>query len=252
MRRALPLLPAAMVFALAAWAEPAPVSRSAAAVVDSLLGRTSRAPEPNARADSLDRRQEASVAPDSASLPLRAQRVLELRAAEEAGDARRAKTVLAADSRVWFEAHAGAGERRDPGGKDAFADWDRYFHAQKQVSFVSAAADSVEFDLVETNDFYKLLDRPPSHARLVYWFDAADRITGTLVQSIPPPPGAAPPANRMPEFEAWERARDAKLLSWLLPNGRLDSDLAHARRWKRELVAWRRAAGLPEVPGTAP
>lgn len=185
-------------------------------------------------------------------LPLRARQVVEMRAAEAAGDRKRLGAILAPDSRVWFEARAGEGERRDPAGKDAFADWDRYFHAEKRVTYMGDGGDSVVFRLVETNDFYKLLDRPPSHARLVYWFDGDDRITGTLVQSIPPPSDAPKPTNRMPEFKAWESARDPKLLAWLLPNGRLDPDVAHARRWRTELIAWRRAAGLPEVAIAAP
>src|SRR5207237_2301918 len=116
---------------------------------------------------------------------------------------------------------------------------------QKEMSYVAAGGDSVEFRLVETNDWYRLLERPPSATRLVYWFDAQDRIAGTLVQGVPAPPTVPPRPGRMAEFKAWEAARDSSTLAWLLPGGRLMPDLAHARRWKAELTAWPRAAGLP-------
>jgi hypothetical protein len=229
-RRAAPFLAAALACAATAWAEPAPVSPSARAVVDSLLGIPSRAAAPAAPADAL---------------PPRAQRVVDLRAAEEQGDMRRAAAFYAPDSRVWFEARTGAGEPRGANGKDAFADWDRYFRARKDVRFVAAFGDSVEFRLVETNDFYRLLDRPPSEARLVYWFDADDRITGTLVQSVA---GDAPSGpHRMAEFKLWAARHEPAELAYLLPGGKLVPDLARAKRWKTALRAWRRAAGLPAV-----
>jgi len=217
----------------AASAEPLPVSSSAAAMVDSLLGIHGALPAPPA---------------DAPSLPPRAQRVLALRDAMDAHAADRVAALLAPDSRVWFESREGTGEKRDPGGKDSFADWDAYFHAEKNLAFVGADSDSVEFRLTETNDFYHLLDRPPSYTRLVYWFDARDRITGTLVQGLAVPAATLDRPHRMDEFKAWQAQRDPAVLADLLPGGKLAHDLTHAKRWKAALVAWRRSAGLPPRP----
>ncbi len=184
------------------------------------------------------------------AVPPRAKRALELRTAEDAGDSKRVAALLAPDSRVWFESREGPGEKRDAAGRDAYADWDRYFQAEKHVDFVSADSDSVEFRLMETSRFYRLLDRPPSYARLVYWFDATDRITGTLVQSLARPGVELDAPHRMDEFKTWEAQHDPAELAYLLPGGRLKPDLAHAKRWKAALIAWRRAVHLPERYGS--
>jgi hypothetical protein len=186
----------------------------------------------------------APARPDTDSLPPRAHRVLALRDALNRDPAANVSAFFAPDSRTWFESRTGAGEPRDASGHDAWADWDRYFHAVKSLQFVSAGGDSAVFHLTESNDWYRLVDRAPSATELTYWFDGEDRITGTLVRGLPQDPGAH---GRLAEFKAWDFAHDPRTLAYLLPDGKLVPDLARAKRWKQALTAWRREAGLPAV-----
>ena len=184
----------------------------------------------------------ADKAPDR--LPPRAQRVVALRAASDRGDSAAVAAAFAPGSRTWFETRVGPGEPRDASGHDAWADWDRYFRAVKSIRFVAAAGDSAVFRLVESNDWYRLIDRAPSEAELTYWFDDGDRITGTLVRGLPQDSTAH---GRLAQFKAWEAGHDPNTLAYLLPQGHLVPDLARAKRWKQALTGWRRAAGLPAV-----
>ena len=147
-------------------------------------------------------------------------------------------TVLAEDSRVWYERREGPGEKRDPEGKDAYADWDEWFQATKEYSFAGESGDSVVFVLTENNNFYRLIDRPPSRVRLTYWFDERNRITGTLVRGMPNDPTRG---DRLPEFKRWLAANHPDELAYLLPEGRIVPDLERAKRWSALLMLWRRA-----------
>jgi len=186
-------------------------------------------------------RPDAEAATEAA-LPARAQRVVDLRLAMDRGDSARVAALLAPASRVWFETRTGPGTPRDANGKDEWADWDRYFHATKTMRFVSAGGDSVVFRLIEMNDWYGLINRSPSESELTYWFDAGDRITGTLVRGLPQDPEQR---GELAAFKKWEAARDPGTLAWLLPNGHIVPDLARAKRWRTELNAWRHAEVRP-------
>ena len=112
------------------------------------------------------------------------------------------------------------------------------------MQFVSAGGDSAVFQLAESNEWYRLVDRAPSATELTYWFDGEDRITGTLERGLPQDPSAR---GRLAEFKSWEFRHDPTTLAYLLPDGKLVPDLARAKRWKQALTAWRKAAGLPAV-----
>ena len=101
---------------------------------------------------------------------------------------------------------------------------------------------SVRTTMSEINDWYRLVDRPPSRYHMTYYFDAAGKITGVLVHGIP---GEPKPSDRLSEFQEWARANRPGLLERLMPEGKLDPALEKAKLWKASLLEWRKAAGLP-------
>jgi len=96
----------------------------------------------------------------------------------------------------------------------------------------------------ENNDWYRLVDRPPSRYDVTCDFDAAGKITGVLVHGIPGEPKSS---DRLPQFKEWARAHGPGLLERLMPEAKLDPALEKAKLWKTSLLGWRKAAGL-EIP----
>jgi hypothetical protein len=95
----------------------------------------------------------------------------------------------------------------------------------------------------EVNDWYRLVDRPPSEYFATYWLDERHRITGILIHQIPGRPKAA---DRLADFKAWARSKRPGLLEKLLPEGKIDPAEDKARLFRSALLEWRRDAGLPD------
>ncbi len=99
------------------------------------------------------------------------------RAAKKRGDYDIAAKYLTSDARIWFEKKEGPGHPlRAKGGP--WADWDRFFRAKSTRKDVRVVDGTVTYISRETNDFYRLLDRVSTPARVTYYFDDDRRITG--------------------------------------------------------------------------
>lgn len=95
----------------------------------------------------------------------------------------------------------------------------------------------------ETNDYYRLFDRPAGRYRATYDFDDAGRIAGALIDNS----GQKRDPGRYDEFVAWTNEHHPGLLDELMPDGRIGPALEKAKRWKETLVEWRAATGLPPI-----
>ncbi len=170
--------------------------------------------------------------------------VLHFRTAQEKGDVATQRALLSADSRIWYEKKEGPGERREPEtGRGSWADWDRFFRSETVLEGAVVEGRTVRTTIREINDWYRLVERPPSRYHMTYSFDAAGRIEGTLVHQIP---GASKSSDRLGEFKEWARAERPGLLEKLMPEGKIVPSLDRAKLWKQSLVAWRKARGLPD------
>lgn len=182
-----------------------------------------------------------SAASVDASNPLVAT-VLRYRDAKRRNDRDAQRATLATDARMWFETRDGQGSKLDAESDgDPWAGWDRFFRSEGILEAAVVTARSVRATVSETNDWYRLVDRPPSRYYMTYDFDEGGRISGVLVHSIP---GEPKPHDRVDEFKTWARANRPGLLEKLMPDGKLDPALEKAKQWKVSLFEWRRAAGL--------
>jgi hypothetical protein len=182
----------------------------------------------------------AEAAPDPV------QTVQRFREAREKGDLAQARSFLAPDARIWFDAE----EREGPGKPwtleaGPWAAWDRFFHSHTDLKDWKNQDDRVTAIGQETNDFYRLLDWKPKPLLLTYWVNDAGRITGFMFHAVAGAPAAH---SRLEEFEAWARKARPAELAYLMPDGKIDPSGDRPARWRTILVEWRKAAGLPEVP----
>jgi hypothetical protein len=173
------------------------------------------------------------------------QTVQRFREAREKGDLAQARSFLAPDARIWFDMEV----RKGPGKPwtlepEPWEAWDRYFHSHSDLQDWKHDAGRVTAVGHEMNDFYRLLDWKPKPLLLTWWLNPAGKITGFMFHAIP---GAPPAQNRLDEFETWAKKADPAELSYLMPEGRIDPSGDRPTRWRRILVEWRKAAGLPEV-----
>lgn len=172
------------------------------------------------------------------------QRLAAYRQAKKAGDNTIAGTYLAEDARIWFAKKEGPGRPLTPKG-GPWKDWDRFFHAQSTREDARVVGRTITYISRETNDFYRLIDRQSNPARVTYYFDDNDRITGMLYQRLVPD-GRRPP-DRMCEFEKWLDEHHPGELEKLAPGGNIIPELQRAKRWKKLLVQWRQDVGLPPI-----
>jgi hypothetical protein len=172
--------------------------------------------------------------------------VRRFREAKEKGDLAEARAFLAPDARIWFDMQ----EREGPGKPwtleaGPWASWDRYFHSHTDLRDWKSEGGRVTVVGDETNDFYRLLDWKPKPVLLTYWVDRSGRITGFLFHPVA---GGPPAQSRLEEFEAWAKKTHPAELAYLMPNGKIEPSGDRPGRWRKILVEWRSAAGLPEVP----
>ena len=164
------------------------------------------------------------------------------RAAKKRGDYDTAAKYLDADARIWFEKKEGPGHPlRAKGGP--WADWDRFFKAKSTRKDVRVIDGTVTYISREMNDYYSLLDRVSTPARVTYYFDDDRLITGMLYAGL----GHTRPPDRKAEFVAWANEHYPGELERLEPDDRIVPTLENAKRWKQLLVRWRGEAGLPVI-----
>ncbi|MHC4989792.1 MAG: DUF1573 domain-containing protein [Planctomycetota bacterium] len=168
--------------------------------------------------------------------------------ARKRGDRDVVTAMLSDDSRIWFGAREGEGTPRREDGDGPWAGWDREMNQASRTEQWAADGNAVTALLTETNDWYRLLDRPPARIQLTWWLDEEQRIEGFLVAGLPRDPDAP---NRYDQFETWAKAHHLEALEELMPDDEIVPSRENAQRWRTLLFAWRRAEGLPIPSMTA-
>lgn len=170
-------------------------------------------------------------------------RVQEFHEARKRKDYETAQKYLSADARVWFEKKEGAGAPWTlKGGR--WAHWDGYFNGRTEYSDWKVEGSMVTCTANETNDYYRLLDWHPWPMRFTWWFNESDKLTGFLIQSLR---GSGTTRSRLEEFKKWAALHRPEELRHLMPEGEIDPTGDRPQRWRRILIEWRKAAGLPPV-----
>jgi hypothetical protein len=162
--------------------------------------------------------------------------VTKYREAKKRDDLATQRSLLAPGARMWFEKKEGEGSKLgEEGGGDPWKDWDDFFRSESKVEETVVDGRSVRLTMSETNDWYRLVERPPSRYYMTYDLDAQGRIASVLVHGIP----GEKSKDRLPEFKEWAKANRPGLLEKLMPDGKLDPALDKAKLWKASLLEWR-------------
>lgn len=170
-------------------------------------------------------------------------RAKEFRALLDAGRYDAARAMMAPDPHRWWGTREGPGRPWTVGpASGPWAAWDDRFHSKHDVIAWRHDDRSATAVVRETNDYYRLLDRPPVTNEIVYLFDAQGRIEGLVIRT-----SGERPQGRTGEFVAWARSHAPDEIEALMPNGEVDPSGDHPERFRRLLVRWREAAGLPPV-----
>jgi hypothetical protein len=186
----------------------------------------------------------AFAAPAAGAAESRIRLVQRFREAREKGDLDAARAFLAPDARIWFDQkeRTGAGAPWTLEGDD-WDRWDRFFHSRTDYTDWQDLGDRVTAIGHETNDFYRLTEWTPRPLAFTWWFDEKGKISGFLFHAQ----DEGKERSRFDELKAWARANRPEELSYLLPKGRIDPSGDRPARWRALAIAWRRAAGLPEI-----
>ena len=173
-------------------------------------------------------------------------KLLGYREARKAHDMERIAGYLAEESRIWFDKKEGAGTLRTSSGDGPWADWDREMNSTSTIHAYEVNGNELVTVVSETNDYFKLLDRKPRPYQITYWFDDDERIEGMLVSSLPKEPKTK---GRKDQFKKWAHEHHPGVLDELEPDGRIIPSKGNAKRWRKLLIEWREAVGLP-VPSS--
>ena len=168
--------------------------------------------------------------------------VRELQRLKEAGELERAQALIAPDARVWFEERAGEGAPWSAAG-GPWSAWDRHFRARATYTDWEEAEDRVSVTALESNDFYRAIERPPTPVRLTWFFDEDGRIEGLFVRR---PPGV-PIEDRFEQFRAWAEREAPEETAALMPGGSIDPSGDHPARFELLLARWRAETGRPPL-----
>ena len=144
--------------------------------------------------------------------------------------------------RVWFEERKGEGIPWKPEG-GRWSRWDDYFNSSKKYGEFSQDSNSVSVTVIETNDFYRLIEGRPRPVLLTWWLNGDNRISGQLIKSMTD----STFTDKMVEFEEWAKKNNPTELSYLMPEGNINPDGDRPERWKIILTAWRRDQGMPKI-----
>ena len=164
--------------------------------------------------------------------------------ARKRGDEAVTRDFFSEDSRIWFEKKEGPGRVRNKDGSGPWADWDKFFNAQSTYQDYRVEGSAVSVLAIETNDFYRLIDRPPSPVRLTYYFNAEGRVEGMLVASAKKDDASK---DRFDEFKEWAKSKWPREMKYLMPDGEIVPDIERAKLWRKLLSEWRAETRLPPV-----
>ncbi|MCZ6542832.1 MAG: DUF1573 domain-containing protein [Planctomycetota bacterium] len=173
-------------------------------------------------------------------------KLLGYRAARKAHDRELISQYLADESRIWFDKKEGPGTMRTSTGDGPWAQWDRQMKSTSTTHAYEVNGNELVTVVIETNDYFRLLDRTPRPYQITYWFDDDERIEGMLVSSLPKEPKTN---GRYDQFKAWTDEQHPGVLDELQPEGKIIPSKENAIRWRELLIEWREAAGLP-VPSS--
>ena len=99
---------------------------------------------------------------------------------------------------------------------------------------------TVTYITLEINDYYRLIERVPTKARVTYYFDEDNKINGMLYQGLSP--RKSRPPDRYNQFKQWADEHYPGVLD--------DEDMKipnQPERWRELLTEWRKDAGLPAI-----
>ena len=157
--------------------------------------------------------------------------VKNFRAARERGDDAAAEAYLTPDSRMWFVKKEGPGFIVGHGGEE-WRHWDLYFHGHSTYSDWQSHGNVVTANVMESNDFYHLLDWKPAPYRLTYWFER-----GRIKEILLEPLGKS--TSRLEEFKSWAAKTHPDELAYLMPKGEIIPTADRPERWRAILEEWR-------------
>ncbi|MCH8066415.1 MAG: hypothetical protein IIC90_11430 [Chloroflexi bacterium] len=152
------------------------------------------------------------------------------REAKKRGDTAEAARFLAHDARIWFGKKEGEGAPLRPEG-GPYAEWDRHFRSTSTREDFQIIDRTVSYLSMETNDFYRLIDGQPGRARITYFFDDQDKISGMLYEPLTPKHQRPP--DRYDDFKIWAGIHYPGLLEspeMEIPN--------QPQRWRALLTEW--------------
>ncbi len=173
-------------------------------------------------------------------------KLLGYREARKAHDTERIAGYLAEESRIWFDKKEGPGTLRTSSGDGPWAEWDREMKSTSTTHEYKVNGNELVTVVSETNDYFKLLDRKPTPYLLTYWFDNDERIEGMLVSSLPK---ESKTKGRYDQFKKWADEHHPGVVDELQPQGKISPSKENAIRWRKLLIEWREAVGLP-VPSS--
>ncbi|MCH8243915.1 MAG: hypothetical protein IH897_15070, partial [Planctomycetes bacterium] len=124
----------------------------------------------------------------------------EYRQAKKDGDYEKVALYLADDACIWFDKKEGPGHPLRPVG-GPYKDWDKEFRSKSTKENFRIKGRTLSYISYENNDYYRLIERIPSAARVTYYFDEDDKITGMLYAGLTP--RTQRPPDRFCEFEKW-------------------------------------------------
>ena len=163
----------------------------------------------------------------------------EYRQAKKDGDYQKVALYLAEDARIWFDKKEAPGHPLRPMG-GPYKDWDKEFRAESTKEKFRIKGRTLSYISYENNDYFRLIERKPSAARVTYYFNEDEKISGMLYAGLTP--RNRRPPDRFCEFEKWAEGRYAGLLDseeMDIPN--------NPKRWRELLTEWRADVGLPPI-----
>ena len=121
-----------------------------------------------------------------------------------------------------------------------YKNWDKEFKSKSTREEARVVGRTVTYISQEINDFYRLIERTPTKARVTYYFDESGKIAGMLYAGLSP--RSQRPPDRFEEFKTWAEGRYPGVLDseeMEIPN--------QPERWRLLLTQWRAETGLPSI-----
>jgi hypothetical protein len=155
--------------------------------------------------------------------------------AREKKDSTRYMALVSPHMRVWYEEKKGEGTKWSP--RSTWAKWDDYFKPVKTYREFKQDSNAVSVIIVETNNFFKLIDRKPAPVRLTWWLNKEQKIEGYLVRSL----ADSTHTDRLNEFAEWAKKNNPTELEYLMPGGSINPEGDRPQRWERVLLEWKKS-----------